>query len=138
MRIRFHDLGVSQEKVNHVVDREMRILEKRLAHLDDDLKMLDITLEHKQRSDTYIARLHLRLPGPDIIARGEGQNPAQALRDAFADLYDALERQLAKERNEPFIRRARIHPSLAKPPLASQEETESSRESMSASSEGEG
>ncbi len=124
MRIRYHDLGVSLDKVNHIVEREMRILEKKLADLDDDLKLLDITLEHMQRSDTYIARLHLRIPGPDIAARGEGQNPAQALRDAFADLYDELERQLAKIRNEPFIRRARLHPGLARPQAVPSEEGE--------------
>ncbi|MCS7050099.1 MAG: HPF/RaiA family ribosome-associated protein [Thermomicrobium sp.] len=125
MRIRYHDLGVSQDKVNHIVEREMRILERKLADLEDDLKMLDITIEHLQRSDTYVARLHLRLPGPDIAAKGEGQNPAQALRDAFSDLYDALERQLAKIRNEAFIRRARQHPSLARPAGVPPEEAES-------------
>lgn len=126
MRIRYHDLGVSQDKVAHIVERELRILEKKLADLDDDLKMLDITLEHLQRSGTYVAKLHLRIPGPDIVSRGEGQNPAQALRDAFADLYDEVERQVAKWRQEPFIRRARQHPSLAKPPVAPPEEVESS------------
>lgn len=122
MRIRYHDLGVSQDLVNHIVEREKRVLEKKLADLDDDLKLLDIKIEQLQRSGTYVARLHLRIPGPDIAAKGEGQNPAQALRDAFDDLYDELERQLAKLRNEPFIRRARLHPGLAKPPVAQPEE----------------
>jgi ribosome-associated translation inhibitor RaiA len=126
MRIRYHDLGVSQDKVNHIVEREIRILEKKLADLEDDLKLLDITIEHLQRSDTYVAKLHLRIPGPDIVAKGEGQNPAQALRDAFDDLYDELDRQLAKWRNEPFIRRARIHPGLARPPIAPVEEESAS------------
>uniref|UniRef100_A0A7C5VXC3 Ribosome-associated translation inhibitor RaiA n=1 Tax=Thermomicrobium roseum TaxID=500 RepID=A0A7C5VXC3_THERO len=131
MRIRYHDLGVSQDKVNHVVEREIRILEKKLADLEDDLKLLDITLEHQQRSNTYVARLLLKIPGPDIAAKGEGQNPAQALRDAFADLYDELERQLAKIRNEPFIRRARLHPGLARPqavPPVEEGETGETRE----------
>ncbi len=131
MRIRYHDLGVSQEKIQAVVERELRILEKKLADLDDDLKMLDITMEHQQRSGTYVAKLHLRIPGPDIVARGEGTTPAQALRDAFADLYDEVERQVAKWRNEPFIRRARQHPSLAKPPAVPAEEAEVTEEATS-------
>jgi ribosome-associated translation inhibitor RaiA len=121
MQFRYHDLGVDQAKVQHVVEREIRVLERRLAGLPADLPQLDITIEHHQRSDSYTARLLLRVPDRDLVARGEGQNPAQALRDAFSDLYDAIERHLSKLHREDAIRRARQHPGTVKPPVPPEE-----------------
>lgn len=117
MQFRYHDLGVEQAKVQHVVEREIRVLERRLADLPDDLPQLDITMEHHQRSDTYTARLLLRVPDRDLVTRGEGRNPAQALRDAFSDLYDEIERFFSKLHYEDVIRRARQHPGTVKPPV---------------------
>jgi ribosome-associated translation inhibitor RaiA len=118
MQFRYHDLGVEHAKVHHVVEREIRVLERRLADLPEDLPQLDITMEHHQRSDTYTARLLLRVPDRDLVARGDGQTPAQALRDAFSDLYDEVERFFSKLRREDAIRRARQHPGTVKPPLS--------------------
>lgn len=121
MQFRYHDLGVDQARVRDVVEREIRVLERRLADFPDDLPFLDITMEHHQRSDSYTARLLLRIPDHDLVARGEGQNPSQALRDAFSDLYDEVERVLSKLRREDAIRRARQHPGTVKPPVPPEE-----------------
>jgi len=121
MRVRYHDLGVDREKVEHLLERELRVIERQLEDIDDDLKALDVTIEHFQRSDTYEARLRLSVPDRELAARGEGVNPLHALRDAFAELREELERYLAKMRGEDFKRRARQHPSLAKPVLPPEE-----------------
>lgn len=104
MRYRFHDHGLITNGVRESVDHEAALLDRRLEAFADDLKLLDVTLIHHQRSDTYTARLVLCLPDREMPADGDGPAPTVALRAAFEDLNDRLDEYLAKLRGEPAIR----------------------------------
>ena len=106
MNVRYHVDGHLSAGVREVVEREMRVLDARLANFEDDLKSLDVTVHHQARDDTYTSRLVLRLPSRTIVVDGSGPWRPAALRDAFDDLRDRLDEHLAKLRGEPSIRRA--------------------------------
>ena len=104
MRYRYHDHGLITDAVHDSVEHESALLDRRLEDFAEDLKLLDVTLIHHQRSDTYTARLVLCLPDRELPADGDGPAPAVALRVAFDDLNDRLDEYLAKLRGEPAIR----------------------------------
>jgi hypothetical protein len=105
MRTRIHDHGQVTDEVRRVVEHEVQILDHRLADIEDDLKLLDVNIEHHLRDDTHTAKLVLWVPSTEIVATGNGPRREAAIRDAFADLSDELDVYLAKLRGEPSMRR---------------------------------
>jgi hypothetical protein len=105
MRTRYHDHGMMTDEVHLVVEHEVQPVDRRLAHVEDDLKSLDVSIDHHLRDNTYTATLLLRVPGAELVAKGNGRRREIALRDAFADLADTLEDYLAKLRGESGMRR---------------------------------
>jgi hypothetical protein len=101
MQVRYHDHGQITDDVRHIVDRELRVLERRLADIAEDLKLLSVGIEHHLRDDTYSARLVLHILDRELAAGGRAAVRGAALRDAFVDLMDQLDEFLAKLRNEP-------------------------------------
>jgi hypothetical protein len=97
--------GNGSERVRQLVERELRVLESRLANVQDDLKELDVTVRQRQRDASWSARIVLRVPGKEIAVSGVGPSRPAALRDAFPHLRDRLDEHLAKLRGEPAIRR---------------------------------
>ena len=115
MQIRYHDLAVTG--VQDVVEHEVETVERRLEDVADDLKLLDVTVEHYERSDTYTARLVLQIPNRTIAARRDGGKTAsEAVRKAFDDLRDQLDEHLAKLRGEKQIRDEQRKPAWQAPP----------------------
>jgi ribosome-associated translation inhibitor RaiA len=106
MRIRYHGNGQITNGVRYATERAVESIDRRLARMNDDLKSLDVTVTHHERDNTYSARLVLRVPGHELPAAGHGMRRDAAVRDAFADLNDVLERYLTRLRREPAIRRA--------------------------------
>ncbi|HET9015807.1 MAG TPA: hypothetical protein VFN57_09430 [Thermomicrobiaceae bacterium] len=117
MRYRFHDHGLITDGVRESVDHESAVIDRRLEDFADDLKLLDVTLVHHRRDDSYTARLVLCLPDREMPADGDGPAPTVALRAAFADLSDRLDEYLAKLRGEPAIRDEQRKPAW-KPPIS--------------------
>lgn len=116
MRFRYHDTGPLSDKVRETVEKESRLLDERLAHVAEDLKLLDVTFEHHQRSDSYTAKLVLHVLDRSIAAKGTAEKQTTAVRHAFEDLYDQLEDFIARLKDEPEIRRARQHPKWSSQP----------------------
>jgi len=108
MNVRYHVDGHLSASVREVVERESRYLDTRLANFAEDLKSLDVTVRHRTRDDTFVAKLVLRLPSRTIAVTGTSQWRPAALRDAFDDLRDRLDEHLAKLRGEPALRRGRL------------------------------
>lgn len=105
MRIRYRNTEATSDPIRKVVEREASKLDSRLAHVEDDLRMLSVSMEHHMRDDSRTASLRLSLPGQELVAAGRGPRDDTALRDAFADLQDRLDTYLAKLRGEPAKRR---------------------------------
>jgi hypothetical protein len=93
------------DEVHRVVEHEVKLLDHRLADIEDDLKSLDVSIEHHLRDDTFTAKLVLWVPSGELVTRGDGPRRETAIRDAFADLSDELDVYLAKLRGEPDMRR---------------------------------
>jgi ribosome-associated translation inhibitor RaiA len=118
MRYRFHDHGNITEPLHRVVERKSRLLDKHLQHVADDLKLLDVTVEHHLRSDTYTTKLVLRVLDRELVAANQAKTIPQSARGAFDDLLDQLDEFLAKLRREPEIRDERRKPAwLPEPSL---------------------
>jgi ribosome-associated translation inhibitor RaiA len=118
MRYRFHDHGNINEPLRRVVEQKSRLLDKHLQHVQDDLKLLDVTVDHHLRSDTYTTRLVLRVLDREIAAANQAKTIPQSARGAFDDLFDQLDEFLAKLRREPEIRDERRKPAwLPEPSL---------------------
>lgn len=106
MQMRFHGQGEHTGGGRVLAEREARALDGRLVHVRDDLKHVDVTLTHHRRDDSYDARVVLRLPSRELVARSHAQWRDAALRDAFNDLRGQLDTHLARLRGEPARRRA--------------------------------
>lgn len=117
MRIRYHAQGLITDSVRRVVDHEVVRVDQRLEDVAEDLKLLDVSIEHHQRSDTYTAKLVLCLPDREMPATGDGDSPPMAIRAAFDDMEDRLDEYLAKLRDEPAIRDEQRKPAW-KPPIS--------------------
>lgn len=101
MQVRYHDNGQLTPDVRAATERELPVLTRRLADIDDDLKFLHVGIERHLRDGTFTAKLVLHVPNRVIPAAGHGRTRAQAIRDAFGDLLDEVDEYLAKLRNEP-------------------------------------
>ncbi len=118
MRFRYHSRIHIANAVRETVDREAKLLDERLAHVEDDLKLLDITFDYHLRSDTYTAKLLLHVLDRNIVATSTAERQAMAVRQAFDDLYDQLDAFIAKLKHEPEIRDEQRKPSwLPEPSL---------------------
>jgi len=118
MRFRYHDTGPLSDKVRETVEKESRLLDERLAHVAEDLKLLDVTFEQHLRSDSSTAKLVLHVLDRSIAAKGTAEKQTTAVRHAFEDLYDQLEEFIAKLKDEPEIRDEQRKPSwLSEPSL---------------------
>lgn len=104
MRLRYYGADATQDSVQRITERETKVLDRRLAKIADDLKLLDITLDHHTRDDNYTAKLVLRILERNIAASNTGTTREMALRGAFDDLNDQLDKFMAKLRSEPAIR----------------------------------
>lgn len=111
MHYRYHDHGNIRRPLYQVVEERSVLLEKRLAHIEEDLKSLDITVDHHMRSDTYTTRLRLTVLNHQLLAHSDGKDLGESARGAFDDLFDQLEEFLAKLRREPQIRDERRKPA---------------------------
>lgn len=105
MKVRYHDGGQLSRDARMVLEQRVRSLDRRLSHVPEDLKFLDITIERHLRDQSHTAKLVLRVPNHEIAAAGDGDTQGRALRDAFDDLLDKTEHYRAKISNLPAIRR---------------------------------
>lgn len=118
MEYRYHDHGNIRRPLIEVVEEKSKRLEKQLKNIEDDLKSLDITVEHHMRSDSYTTKLRLNVLDKQLVATNHGKQLAESARGAFDDLFDQLEAFLAKLRKEPDIRDERRKPAwLPEPSL---------------------
>lgn len=105
MRVRYRNQDNLSDAARQFVERETDKLSTRLPHVGDDLKLLNVSVEQHLRDGSHTANLRLSMPGRELAAAGHGARDDTALRDAFADLGDQLNRHLAKLRGEPAKRR---------------------------------
>lgn len=118
MRFRYHSRTHIANAVRETVDKEAQLLDERLAHVEDDLKLLDITFDYHLRSDTYTAKLVLHVLDRPIVASGTAERQTMAIRQAFDDLDDQLDKFVAKLKHVPQIRDEQRKPSwLPEPSL---------------------
>jgi len=118
MRFRYHSRSHIANTVRETVDHESQLLDERLAHVEDDLKLLDITFDYHLRSDTYTAKLVLHVLDRSIVANATAEKQATAVRQAFDDLYDQLDEFIAKLKHVPAIRDEQRKPAwLPEPSL---------------------
>lgn len=111
MRMRMHDHGLINDKVEKIVQHETELLDLRLKEIDPELKLLDVTLLHHLRTDTIDAKLVLHVLDREIAAHGHAERSGQALRQAFDNLEDQLDEFLARLRGEPEIRDEQRRPA---------------------------
>jgi len=104
MRFRFHSRTHVANEVRDLIEQEAVTLDKRLAHVDEDLKLLDISFEHHVRDDSYTARLVLHVMGQTLPASATASRQGMAARHAFEELYKQLDAFIAKLKHEPDIR----------------------------------
>lgn len=105
MNVRYHDHGTITDAGRHVVEREAAMLDRRLADIEEDLRVLHVTIEQHLRDGTFTAKLNLHILDQSITVNGNGPRDDSALRIAFGRLDDGLGRFLAKLRGEPSHRR---------------------------------
>ncbi len=105
MNVRYHDHGTITDAGRRVVEREAAILDRRLADIQEDLRILDVTIDEHVRDGTFTAKLNLHVLDQSIRVTGNGPRDDSALRVAFGRLDDGLGRYLAKLRGEPAHRR---------------------------------
>ncbi|HEX7101196.1 MAG TPA: hypothetical protein VF201_01005 [Nitrolancea sp.] len=118
MRFRYHVGGNISDEVRDTVEKKSKLLDERLAHVAEDLKLLDVTFENHQRSHTYTAKLVLNVLDRSIAATGTWDKQSTALRRAFDDLYDQLDEFIAKLKDVPEIRDEQRKPAwLPEPSL---------------------
>lgn len=118
MRFRYHSHTHIANAVRETIDTEAKLLDERLAQVQDELKLLDVNFEHHLRTDTYTAKLILHVLGEALVAHSTAERQTTAVRQAFDDLYDQLDAFLAKLKHEPEIRDERRKPSwLPEPSL---------------------
>jgi ribosome-associated translation inhibitor RaiA len=104
MKYREHSRTHIANSVRETIDHEATLLDKRLAHVQDDLKLLDITFEYHERNETYTAKLVLHVLGETMVATAIAVRQSTAVRKAFDDLNDQLDAFLAKLKHLPEIR----------------------------------
>lgn len=118
MNFRYHSRTHIANAAREAVESHAKLLDERLAHLEEDLKALDITFDYHLRSDTYTAKLVLHVLNRSIVASATAERQAMAIRQAFDDLYDELDEFLAKLKHEPEIRDEQRKPAwLPEPSL---------------------
>ncbi|MDI3340738.1 MAG: HPF/RaiA family ribosome-associated protein [Sphaerobacter sp.] len=108
MQYRFHGNAAHIEAARALIERKAHRLDQHFADTAEDLKMLDVSLHHHEKTDSYRARLLFRAPGRQLAADGHADTLDYAIRRAFDDLYDQVDRYLAELRREPDIRRAQL------------------------------
>ncbi len=118
MNFRYHSRTHIANAVRETVDTEAKLLDQRLAHVEEDLKLLDISFDYHLRSDTYTAKLVLHVMGHSMVATSTAERQTMAIRQAFDDLYDQLDEFIAKLKREPEIRDEQRKPAwLPEPSL---------------------
>ena len=118
MRLRFHSRTHVANEVRDLIETEAATLDKRLTHVDEDLKLLDISFEHHVRDDSYTARLVLHVMGQTLPASATASRQGMAARSAFDELYKQIDVFIAKLKHEPEIRDEQRKPSwVAEPSL---------------------
>jgi ribosome-associated translation inhibitor RaiA len=118
MRYRYHGHQAAREPLHEVVREKSRKLDRRLHHIPSDLRLLDVTVDHHKRSESYTTRLVLRVRDQNLVAANWAKTIPESARGAFDDLYDQLDEFLAKLRKEPEIRAERRKPAwLPEPSL---------------------
>ena len=118
MRFRYHGRSHIANEVHETVDREAKYLDERLADVDDDLKLLDITFDYHLRNNTYTAKLVLHVLSHSLVASATAERQVMAVRQAFDDLIDQLDEFIAKLKREPEIRDEQRKPAwLPEPSL---------------------
>lgn len=122
MKYRFHHIeNASRERVEEFVRNKADVLTARLATFEDDLVYLDARLDYRDKryadrrnASNFDAHLVLSLPGrhlSNIGATGHGESWSIAFNEAFDDLYDQLEKLLAKLHRETGIHEYQHRPS---------------------------
>ncbi len=118
MKFRYHSRSHIANAVHETVEREAHVLDERLAHVEDDLKLLDITFDYHLRSDTYTAKLVLHVLSHALVASATAERQATAIREAFDELAGQLDEFIAKLKHEPDIRDEQRKPAwLPEPSL---------------------
>lgn len=105
MNVRYHDHGTITEAGRRVVEREAAMLDRRLMNIQEDLRVLDVTIEEHLRDGSVTAKINLHVLDQSISASGTGAHDDTALRLALGRLEDGLARFMAKLRGEPTRRR---------------------------------
>jgi len=108
MQFRMHDHGTITEDVQRLIERKSRLLQRRLTHVDDGLKSLDVAFARRRRDSAYIAKLVLSIPDHVLAVRGDGPTLPSALDAAFDALGDRLDETMAKMTRVPLIRRQQL------------------------------
>jgi ribosome-associated translation inhibitor RaiA len=108
MEFRFHDHGQITPRVRWLAQRKARLLDRRLERVQEDLKVLDVTVGQRVRDDAYVAKLVLTIPNRTLAASGVGVAATAALRLAFDELEAQLDTTLAKVRGVGQLRRRRL------------------------------
>lgn len=108
MQFRMHDHGTITEDVQRLIERKSRLLQRRLIHVHDGLKSLDVAFARRRRDSAYIAKLVLTIPDHVLAVRGDGPTLPSALDAAFDALGDRLDETMAKVGRVPLIRRQQL------------------------------
>jgi len=118
MRFRFHSRTHVANEVRDLIELEAVTLDKRLVHVDEDLKLLDISFEHHVRDDSYTAHLVLHVMSQTLAASSTASRQGMAARSAFDELDKQLDAFIAKLKREPEIRDEQRKPAwLPEPSL---------------------
>ncbi len=116
MRFRFHSHTHVANEVRDLIESEAATLDKRLAHVEEDLKLLDISFDHHVRDDSYTARLVLHVMSQSLPASATASRQSTAARSAFDELYKQLDVFIAKLKHEPEIRDEQRKPAWVPEP----------------------
>ncbi len=93
-----------------------RLVKDQIDRLRRFVPVSDAEVELQRRRDAtpaWVARAHLRVPGPDLKAEAHDHTVEAAWRKVMADLYGQLARREGRRRQRPEERR-RIAPAPAR------------------------
>lgn len=122
MRYRFHHIqNAPLEDVEKHVRDKASLVERRLSSFEEDLVMLDVRLDHREKrygdrrnASNFDGHLVLSLPGqrfPNIGANGHGETWVTAINEAFNDLEGQVEKLFARLNKETDIHAFQHRPS---------------------------
>jgi hypothetical protein len=108
MQFRMHGQVTITEDVQLLIKHKSRLIQRRLIHVRDDLKALDVAFARRHRDGAFIAKLVLTIPDRILAVRGDGPTLPSALDEAFDALGDRLDENLARLGRVPLIRRQQL------------------------------